>query len=978
MNCKKIHGLLTLLLMMASVSLLAQTSLSGVIKDVSDEPLIGASVLVKGTVVGTVSDYDGSYELTTSIAPPFTLVVSYVGYESQEKEVTESATLDFTLVEQSAVGSEVVVSASRKPEKIIESPVSIERMDASTIRNTASANFYDAIENLKGVQMGTNSLTFKSVNTRGFATFANTRFVQLIDGVDNAAPGLNFPAGNLTGIPELDVNSVELLPGAASALYGANAFNGVLLMTSKDPFLQPGLSVSIKGGVTEQKSGAGTNPYGDFAIRYAKPFGNKVALKLNFSALQGTDWVATDYSDVYGRKTKETDFDGVNLYGDEIATSLTLANPAAATDPDAPKTITKNIARTGYKEVDLLDDGGHASSIKFGASLHWKVAQNAELSYGYKMGQGQTLYQGANRFRLTGITMETHHVELKGSNYFLRGYLSKEDAGRSYDTKFLAWNMNRAFKGDRDWFMDYTVAWNGIENTVAAINPAFVALIPQSLKDLLPGYFNDAQARDFADGNALNASQLPADALAFLNAAAPAIVPGATGWTRNAHARPEPGSVLFNSTRDRIANLADLANGSKLVDYSKMYHAEGMYNLAPHIGNFMDIQLGGSYRVFRLDSEGTVFNDGPDGFNKEIQIDEYGAYLQASKALMEDRLKLSASVRYDKSGNFDGQFSPRASVVYSAGSNKQHNFRASWQTGFRNPATQPQYINLDMGPLTLLGTTQDNFNHYTSVRNYGTGQTATLTGERVKNESYTFGSLLAFGASGDPSVLKKANVEFIKPEKITVYEVGYKGLPMKKLFVDINGYYNTYKDFMADYRVATPYTGSMADGSSVLALAGGNYTLFQLYGNANADVSSYGMGLNVEYSLPRKFKVGANYSYAKLIFDAAANPDFRPGFNTPEHKFKIMFGNSNIYKGLGFNVSYRWSDAFDWQASFGDGKVEAYSTVDAQISYKVPAIKSTFKLGAANLLNKEYKTAFGAARVGRQIYFGITYDDLFR
>jgi outer membrane receptor protein involved in Fe transport len=81
--------------------------------------------------------------------------------------------------------------------------------------------------------MNTSSLSFKSVNTRGFATVANTRFMQLVDGMDNSSPLLNFVLGNLIGVSEIDVQSVELLPGASSALYGANAFNGILFMTSK-------------------------------------------------------------------------------------------------------------------------------------------------------------------------------------------------------------------------------------------------------------------------------------------------------------------------------------------------------------------------------------------------------------------------------------------------------------------------------------------------------------------------------------------------------------------------------------------------------------------------------------------------------------------------------------------------------------------------------------------------------------------------
>ena len=112
-----------------------------------------------------------------------------VGMASQEVAVTQNnQTVNVTLKDAEGVMlNETVISASRVEERILESPVSIEKLDAVALRATPSANFYDAVENLKGVQLNTNSLTFKSVNTRGFATFANTRFVQVIDGMDNAA-----------------------------------------------------------------------------------------------------------------------------------------------------------------------------------------------------------------------------------------------------------------------------------------------------------------------------------------------------------------------------------------------------------------------------------------------------------------------------------------------------------------------------------------------------------------------------------------------------------------------------------------------------------------------------------------------------------------------------------------------------------------------------------------------------------------------
>src|SRR5690606_12867372 len=168
----------------------------------------------------------------------FTLVFSYVGYQSQEVEITDQNTtgLSIKLEEGTLLGQEVVVSASRVEESILQSPVTVEKIDILAIQQTPAPDFYDALANVKGIQFTSSSLNFPQINTRGFATIANVRFVQLIDGIDTQAPLLNFPAGNIVGMSELDAESMELVPGAASALYGPNAFNGILIMKSKSPF----------------------------------------------------------------------------------------------------------------------------------------------------------------------------------------------------------------------------------------------------------------------------------------------------------------------------------------------------------------------------------------------------------------------------------------------------------------------------------------------------------------------------------------------------------------------------------------------------------------------------------------------------------------------------------------------------------------------------------------------------------------------
>ncbi|PJA05271.1 MAG: hypothetical protein COX71_07590, partial [Flavobacteriales bacterium CG_4_10_14_0_2_um_filter_35_18] len=306
-------------------TLMAQTTVSGTVKDAkSGDPLPGVSIKVVGKSLGTTTDFDGKFSFKVSQDVPFKLEVSFVGYDTQTVDVTKNnASLSIALSEANNRLDEVIVSASRTPESIRESPVTVEHFDIRDIKNTTAVSFYDGLENLKGVQINTSSLTFRSVNTRGFATIANTRFVQLVDGMDNASPALNFVMGNLVGMSEMDVKSVELLPGASSALYGANAFNGILFMTSKSPFEYQGISAYVKSGYTDQKA-AGTNQYWDTGIRMAHAFSDKFAGKVSFSYLKGTDWEANDFRDNTNPANTPSSpgYDGLNIYGDEVATTL--------------------------------------------------------------------------------------------------------------------------------------------------------------------------------------------------------------------------------------------------------------------------------------------------------------------------------------------------------------------------------------------------------------------------------------------------------------------------------------------------------------------------------------------------------------------------------------------------------------------------------------------------------------------------------
>lgn len=918
---------LSILFLFLCVISYSQTTVSGTVVDNNNQPIPGANVIVVGTTTGTVTDFDGRFVLSVNQEPPFTLQASIIGFSSSSIEITENNQNVGFVLEEGTQLDEIVISASRTPERIRESPVTIERMDLAQIKNSSSASFYDSVENLKGVDLNTNSLTFKSVNTRGFATFANTRFMQLVDGMDNSSPALNFPLGNLLGMSELDVNSIELLPGASSALYGANAFNGIMFMTSKNPFDHSGISVYAKTGITSSQN-AGDNQLVDVGIRTAYKFSDKFAAKASLSFLSGTEWYATDYRDFnnLGYTRENPDYDGLNVYGDEVSTTLDFDEIAAGALPIPVLTNygASTISRTGYNEVDLMDYD--AESLKADFGLYFRPwADDFEIILNSKVGRGNTIYQGANRYSIKDFLMQQHKLEFRNDNFFVRGYMTAEKAGNSYDTRFAAINVNRDWKGDTEWFTDYAGTYIGFLANQGIFDPT-------------------------------------ADQKAAAHAAA---------RTAADTGRHEPGTAAFNNALARISADPDFATGAKFQDNSKIYHIDGNYNFS-HLLDVVDIMVGGSWRQYSLNSGGTIYTD----YDGVIDYREYGAYLQLQKKILDDRLKFTGSIRYDKSEFFDGFLSPRVSVVYAVDEAQKHNLRASFQTGFRNPTTQDLFIGLNAGRAILVGSSPDNLDRYTATSAPLSTQGQIITGSQTVEldggDAYSNAFDLASVNNGTPTAI---NVGLVKPEKVTAFEVGYRGI-IEKINIDLSGYYNAYKDFISNKTVLTPLYGQAGDnGLSLLALQNGDYQAYQTYTNSQADISSYGASIGLNTKVLNGFDLGVSYTYAKLDFNEASDPGFEPSFNTPEHKVKASFGHTELFKNFGFNVNWRWNDYYLWQSSFADGYLPAKSIVDAQINYTVPNIKSTFKLGGSNILGYEYVSAPGSGAVGAIYYISWTFNN---
>ena len=464
-----------------SVVAIAQNiTLNGKVQDgANQEALAAVSVTIKDGSSGTFTDDKGNFKIIINQPLPVILLISSVGYQVQEIKVSDASNfLTVNFKPTNALGQEVVVSATKVATRILESPVSIERVSAATIRNAPAVSYYDVVGNLKGVDVVTSSLTFKTPTTRGFAGSGNTRFTQLVDGMDNQAPGLNFSVGGVIGLTQLDVDNLELLPGASSALYGPGGMNGTLLITSKNPFKYQGLSFEIKEGIMHTDgSQQNAAPYHNWSLRWAKKVSEKFAFKISTELVQAQDWIGTDYRNYkglavsgapgFGTRQSDPNYNGINVYGDEthIDLRLGLQGVAGAAPFLAPfiSTLTANpinITRTGYKERDVLNP--NTINYKLSGSFHYKITPRTEAIFEAFWGTGNTVYTGSDRYSLKNLKIGQYKIELNNKNWLLRAYTTQEDAGESFNASATMAFFNEAWKpsgGSTGWVAQYAQAY---------------------------------------------------------------------------------------------------------------------------------------------------------------------------------------------------------------------------------------------------------------------------------------------------------------------------------------------------------------------------------------------------------------------------------------------------------------------------------------------------------------------------------------
>ena len=917
------------------------TKVTGVVKDKSTKQgLYSAVVSVKGSTSGTNTDLDGKFSLNVDLTNPKTLVISYLGYEKTEVQVSKSKTyVDVLLSELVVTSKEVTVQSSRLTEKQKEAPLTVESMDLISIKQTSASNFYEGLGQLKGVDLTSASIGFKVINTRGFNSTSPVRSLQLIDGVDNQAPGLNFSLGNFLGASELDVQKVDLVVGASSAFYGPNAFNGVISMQTRNPFNSPGLTVMSK---------VGERGLFETAVRYARVYKNKAgedkfAFKVNLFYMRAYDWEANN-ADATPQSTVGRNnpggYDAVNRYGDENfdprgnnATSL------------SSRRIFPGLNvwhRDGYWEKDLVDY--NTKNIKLGGAAHYKINSKTELIYSINFGSGTTVYQGDNRYSLKDILFYQNRLELKNDKWFVRAYATHEDAGKSYDAVFTAQLMQNVAKDDFRWSGDYQSYWGGYIRKKAEALPGYPV-------NTFPDPFNFDSAAFILNLYKDSLVKWHQEARYYVNLGTSPTTSSPTGSIyQNSYTdlpnvdRFQPGTAAFDSALKAITSrVSYLENGSRFYDKSALYNvqAERKFNIEG-----FEVIVGGSGRLYTPNSRGSIFSDTA---GRKITNSEYGLYGGIEKRYLNDQLKLNATIRTDKNENFNRVWSPAASAVYT--NKKGDVIRLSLTSAVRNPTLADQYIFFNVGRAILLGNTQ------------GIDSLVTVP------------SLYSFFNSQKLDTLDYFNVDPVQPEKVKSIELGYRTTLFNSLFLDASYYFSVYTDFIG-YKIGVATEIDTALKRVYKAQA------YRVSANAKDVVFTQGFSVGLSYFFKNFYSITGNYSW-NILDLRGSDDEIIPAFNTPEHKFNIGISGRDIdtyvgpvhLKNWSFSVNYKWIQGFVFEGSPQfTGFVPTYDLFDAQISKSLPNINTTFKLGASNLFNKKSLQVYGGPYVGRLAYFSLTYD----
>jgi outer membrane receptor protein involved in Fe transport len=456
-----------------------------------------------------------------------------------------------------------------------------------------------------------------------------------------------------------------------------------------------------------------------------------------------------------------------------------------------------------------------------------------------------------------------------------------------------------------------------------------------------------------------------------------------------------PGTKEFDDLKNTITSInnwdhasivsgAPASGGAWLKQMSRLYHVDAQWDLSKYVKIF-DLLVGADARIYEVIPDGNNFVDftrpveernqplADGSFGDNVYYKKYGAFAQATKLVLNDKLKLTGSLRFDHNLEFNPKLNPRVAAVYTVADN--HNFRASYQNGFRFPSLFEALSFVNNGNVRRVGGLPfineglgylDNSYTLASVNTFNASV----------NESVNNGSTVEDASNANRDLLVKSNLSTMRPERINAFEIGYKGLLSNTLALDVDVYTSQYDGFLGQVEVSVPTSGVVGSNEAVndmLATNRSRQKRYRVFTNAKNTYQNYGAAIGLTNNFYKTFIASANLSYNNITKSSTADV-FVTAFNTPNWVTNISIGNRELTKRIGFNIVWRWQESFLWQSPLANGTVPAYNTLDAQVTFKIPTLLTTVKVGGTNILNQGFIQYAAGPTIGGLYYFTLTFD----
>ena len=258
---------------------------TGTVTGQNDRPIADAQVMLVNTGYRAITDASGKFSIIGVPAGRYELRVVRIGEVPRTVlvDVASGETVANVSLTRAAIDlGGVTVSASRRAEKVTEAPATVTVISTQALDETVGNTYAGALKEAKGLDFIQVGMTAVAINARGFNSAFNNRFLMVEDGRISVLPENGLPVGSFTATPKVDLAGMEVLVGPGSALYGPDASNGVLSLTTKDPRQFPGATIEATGG---------SRSYRDVQGRYAGVFADgKLGFKVAGEYQAANDW----------------------------------------------------------------------------------------------------------------------------------------------------------------------------------------------------------------------------------------------------------------------------------------------------------------------------------------------------------------------------------------------------------------------------------------------------------------------------------------------------------------------------------------------------------------------------------------------------------------------------------------------------------------------------------------------------------------